>query len=114
MIFLATLPVRYAVGAWYNVPTSTLLTFSATYLGIHTLIHWLIRYPIPKWNFTHNQNITIGLVSRSCFVLTALYITSKLTDPMPFECATVTTLASLTTSYALTAIDEWRHPKKNE
>jgi len=111
MIFLATLPVRYAVGAWYNIPTTTLLTFNATYLGIHTLVFWLRQYAIPKWDFTPNQNIAIGLVSRSCFALTALSITSKLTDPMPFECATMTTLASLTTSYALSALNEWRHPK---
>jgi len=57
---------------------------------------------------TGYQETTIGLVSRTCIALSALYITSKLTNPMPLECAMMTTLASVTTVCALLALAEWR------
>jgi len=31
------IPVRYAVGRWYNIPTNTLLAFNAAELGLSLL-----------------------------------------------------------------------------
>lgn len=110
---LATMPVRYAVGRWYNIPTTTLLAYNAANIGISILASKIGAYAIPEWHFTYYQTITIGIVCRSCFALFALYLTSKLTDPMPTECAMMTSLASITFVFAMKSLEEWRQ-QKNE
>jgi hypothetical protein len=106
------IPVRYAVGKWYNIPTNTLLAYNATDLGLNLLALKIGDYlKIDEWEITVYQEITIGIVSRTCIALSALYITSKLTDPMPIECAVMTNLASTISMLALVALAEWSQRK---
>jgi hypothetical protein len=95
--YFVTIPVRYAVGRWCNIPTNTLFAFNAADLGLTILARSIWRYyKANEWKLTFSQNNTMLIVGRTCIALSALYLTSKLTDPMPIECAVMTTLASVT------------------
>jgi hypothetical protein len=102
------IPVRYAVGRWHNIPTNTLLAYNAADLGLNILARAIgTYYKVNEWKLTFYQEITIGIVSRACIVLSALYLTSKLTDPMPVECAVMTNLAAFTSLCALASLAQW-------
>jgi hypothetical protein len=107
------LTARYAVGRWYNIPTNTLLVFNAADLGLNILARGIgEHYKVNQWKLTFHQKITIGIVGRACVILSALYITSKLTPRMPIECAVLTNLAAITSISALVALAEWSQGKK--
>lgn len=113
---LVAFPVRYAVGRWYNIPTNTLLAFNAADIGLSFLVKSIIGgyCEVRKLNLTLNQEATLGIVCRTCVIIpSALYVTSKLTDPMPILCAVMTNLASFITIYALVTLAEWSQ-RKNE
>ena len=102
------IPVRYAVGRWYNIPTNTILAFNAAYIGLHTLDITIAAYcKVDKWKLTHHQKVTLAFVNRTCLMLAAVYITSKLTDSMPLECAVITNLAAITSGFALVTLAKW-------
>jgi len=103
------IPVRYAVGRWFNIPTNTLLVYNGAELGLNILALKIGDYfNVDKWEMTIYQAITIGIVSRICCSLPALYVTSKLTNSMPIECVMMTTLASTIFVIALVTLAEWR------
>ncbi len=107
------IPVRYVVGRWYNIPTNTLIAFNAADLGLNILVRTIGEYyKVNKWNLTFYQKITIGIVGRSCIILSALYVTSRLTNRTPIECAVMTNLATITSISALVALAEWAKGKK--
>jgi hypothetical protein len=109
------IPVRYAVGRWYNIPTNTLLAFNAAEIGLTILAKSIGRYyEAHEWDLTFYQTVTGTIVYRTCATLSALYLTSKLTDPMPLECAMMTTLASVTSLCALVALAQWIQGENNE
>ncbi len=104
---IATIPVRYAIGRWYNIPTNTLLVFNAADLGLNILGRIILTYSNVREKLTPSQEITLALFYRSCVALSALYITSKLTNRMPTECAMGTVLASVIGLNALDVLAEW-------
>ena len=99
-------PVRYAVGRWYTIPANTLLAYNAADLGLNILAKSIAIY--------YNQTATEIIVNRTCATLSALYLTSKLTDPMPLECAMMTILSTITSIFALVALAEWIQGKNNK
>ena len=102
-----TIPARYAVGRWYNIPTNTLLAFNAVNFGFNILAGYIVKKITDEWKLTSHQERTIAIVSLTCAMLSALYLTSILTNSMPIECAAMTTLAAFTSIYALVALVKW-------
>jgi len=108
---LALISLRHAVGRWYNIPTNTILAYNTANIGLSFLGGKILASTSGERKLTFNQNITLIIVSRICVVLSALYLTSKLTIPMPTECAMLTTLASATALFAIKALEDWRQGK---
>jgi hypothetical protein len=103
----ATIPVRYAIGRWYNIPTNTLLAFNAADLGLGILSRTIVAYSNVREKLTFKQEVTLSIVFRSCVALSALYITAKLTNRMPTECAMVTVLTSVISLNVLAVLAKW-------
>jgi hypothetical protein len=99
------IPVCYTVGRWYNIPTNTLLAYNATDLGLNILGRFIgIYYKVGEWETSFYQEVAMIIVSQTSIILSALYVTSKLTNPMPIQCAIMTDLAVNTSIYALVAL----------
>jgi hypothetical protein len=103
------LPVRYVVGRWSNLSTSTLLVFNATDLGLHILVRSILGYAVQKhhWKISNHLATSIALSTRVVYCLAAVYVTSKLTKPMPLEIAVLTNLAAFVAIYAAYFIAKW-------
>lgn len=101
---LALMSLRYAVGKWYNVPTNIILTYNAANICVSLLVSKIVASIPCERKLTFYQEISIIIILHTCVVLSALYLTSKLTNPMPTECAMVTTLASVTAHFAIKAL----------
>ncbi len=111
-------PARYAMGRWTNIPTNTLLVFNATDLGLNILVRSIIHYVASKYdweddedqqnNSTLPQLAALGavIVIRTLTCLTAVYVTSKLTEPMPLKQAALTNLAALAAITVATVLAE--------
>lgn len=106
---LIAIPARYAVGRWYNIPTNTLLIFNAADLGLYILVRGM-NYVAREhdWGIANRQAAV--LVSRAVSCLAAVYVTSKLTEPMPLKAAAFTELA-VTITIAIT-IATWGEEEK--
>jgi hypothetical protein len=91
------IPVRYAVGRWSNLSTSTLLAFNAADLGLNILFLRIVEYAKKQhdWKIPKRLELPVYLAARVVFFLSAVYVTSRLTKPMPIEAAALTNLASL-------------------
>jgi hypothetical protein len=119
----AGLPARYFVGRWSNIPTNTLLVFNATDLGLNILVRSIIHYVAYKYDWENNEHqqhnrlldfagVGALLVGRTLICLTAVYVTSKLTEPMPLKQAALTNLASFAAVVVAYAIAKRGEEKK--
>lgn len=89
-------PVRYAVGRWCNIPTDTLLAYNAADLGLNILFISVVQYVATHhWKMSKRLATSVFFTVRTVFFLTAVYATSKLTNPISIESAALTNLASL-------------------
>lgn len=106
--------VRYAVGRWYNIPTNTLLAYNAADLGLNMLGKVIGAYDkVDEWKLSLYQAATFVTIYRTCTMFSAFYITSKLADPMPGQCAVMSNVAAFISIYALVALANWRKGKVN-
>jgi hypothetical protein len=110
----ASLPARFLVGRWSNIPTSTLLAFNALDIGLNTLIRGISTYVIKSrnLNFSKSQMGAFNLSVRLLTFLTAMYVTSRLTHPMPVGYAALTNLVAIFSIHASLSIGGWISPKK--
>src|SRR5579863_10353932 len=92
-----SIPVRYGVGRWYNISPTTLFVYNTADLGLYILEYRITSYFAERERDIIPQNLILPvfLASKIVFYLTAVYVTSKLTEPMPLEVAELTTVASL-------------------
>jgi hypothetical protein len=90
---LVAIPARYAVGRWYNIPIATLLVFNATDLGLNILIRGIFENR--KWKVSETQKWSVNFVSRALLCLTAMYVTSKIAQPIPADGAALTEIAGM-------------------
>ena len=111
---LVGIPARYAVGRWSNVPLRTILAFNAADTGLNILIRSVMHYVINsrKLELSFYQGIGVCIFCRLVTCLTALYITYKLTDPMPVGYAAMTSLAAFMSISASVGIANYFFPKK--
>ncbi len=100
------IPVRYAVGRWSTLSTSTLLAFNATDLGLNILFMSIVKYTEKKhdWKIPMSLAVPFCFAARAVFCLTAVYVTSRLTKPMSLESAVLTNLASLVSVHVAMSI----------
>ena len=91
------IPIRYAVGRWYNIPTNTLIAFNAADIGLRILIRQIEYYTIAKkqWGkISIPMQVAYSLIHRVVTCLAGVYVASILTAPMPLEAAALTNLAA--------------------
>src|ERR1700733_8569376 len=93
----AGLPARYAVGRWSNIPTNTLLVFNAADLGLYILVRRIWISALEKYGLDIPAILdhATALAIRVVCCLGALYVTSRLTEPMPLKAAALTNLAAV-------------------
>jgi hypothetical protein len=103
---------RYAAGRWSNIPTNTLLVFNATDFGLNILINNVLQKKTLLKTIPKNLAIPATLVIRTLTCLTAVYVTSRFTEPMPLNTAAFTNLASLAASVSVYIIAKWATGQK--
>ncbi len=111
---LVAIPVRYAVGRWYNIPTNTLLAFNAADLGLHILIREIEKYAAAKkpWNPPISLQVAYIFTRRVVFCLAGVYVASILAEPIPLQAAALTNLAAgLAVAVAMVSVG-WAKGKK--
>ncbi len=108
------IPARYAVGRWSNIPTNTLLVFNAVDLGLNILTRSILEYAANNHNKTIPENLIVpaDLVIRTLVCLTAVYVTSRFTEPMPLKTAALTSLASYVSANVAVKIAKWATGQK--
>jgi hypothetical protein len=117
-------PARYVVGRWSSIPTNTLLVFNATDLGLNILARSIINYVASKCDGREDEHqqdnrhllqlAAVGsvIVIRTLICLIAVYVTSKLTEPMPLKQAALTNLAAFASVVVATALAKWGKEEK--
>ena len=113
-VYFVAIPARYAVGRWSNISTNTMLVFNATDFGLEILIGSILRYAANNHRKTIPKNLTFpaALVLRTLTCLTAVYVTSRFTEPMPLNTAALTSLASFVSSKVAIEIAKWATGQK--
>jgi hypothetical protein len=103
---LITIPTRYAVGRWNDIPINTLLVFNATDLGLNIVIKGIYDKIIERWemNVPAHLEKVILYVSRVVVCLIAIYVTSRLTEPIPLKAAALINLACLVSVFIACSI----------
>ncbi len=99
---LVAIPARYAVGRWYNLPTATLLAFNAADVGLNILARGIFQKS--KWKFSEAQKWSLIFVGRALICLTAIYVTSKIAQPIPADGAALTDIAAIVSVFAAVAL----------
>jgi hypothetical protein len=109
---LITLPVRYAIGRWYNMPTNTLLTFNAANIGLDILVDSTLNYATPNYykKIPRHLQIPFSFASVIVYCLTAVCATSTFTEAMPLKAAALTSLAALITGIFAAAVILYIYP----
>ena len=93
---LIALPVRYTVGSWNDISTSTLIAFNTANISLNILTRSIESYVINSWRLDLSDHQYLGLIisTRILTCLTAVYITNRITNPIPKRCAAMTSLAA--------------------
>jgi hypothetical protein len=111
--YYCSIPFRYAVGRWYNISPATLLAYNAADLGLSVLEYRIMSYFDRREREIIPQSLIAPflLTSKIVYCLAAVYVTSKLTDPMPLEAAELTTVASFVSTIAAAILLTWSKKK---
>ncbi len=98
-IHFAGLPVRFAIGRWSNLPTSTLITYNPADLTLNLLVRGIIHYikKSHRLTFTPWQGVGLVLLARTLTIIGAWHATSLQEKPMPLFYATLVSFSSFLT-----------------
>jgi hypothetical protein len=110
------IPVRYAVGRWYNIPTNTLLAFNAADVGLHILIRQIEEYAAAQETWKKSPiplRAAYILTRRVIICLAGVYAASRLAEPIPLQAAALTNLAA-GLAVAVAIVSVWWAKEKDE
>jgi hypothetical protein len=93
----------HLVGLPARIPTNTLFIFNAADLGLHILVRSTLNCVARKHDWSRGHQAAANLAARVVVCFAAVYVTSKLTEPMPLKTAALINFSAFILVFVTTA-----------